>query len=290
MKNNNIGCFGWAFLIFIALWMLGLFIEFWYIFVSIAILAVIIVWWKNKSTEQKPAKQKSNESIPTEVKPKLHTIDPYRNAYIPHPNYDEIFEYVRMEPPIMRLENHKYLNSWTNNYTASPKSLLATQNKIHPNKDWTPVYKELLRLSKINSDEAIREYLEVLMVNYYEGGLLAYKRGDFDKAEQWFLQVLDVNPLLVSKRLAVLFNKEKRYSDVVYVYSRAIEFTNNWFIMISESNKSKLLEEYRKAQEKLAKLADKDCSKGITIPNSIIDHRFLNELNRSWMQNNKPAN
>lgn len=290
MKKSNIGLAGW--IIIVILWIMALVNRFWYVIVAIIALIAIILYFKRKPQEAKHH-NKLNSETTKHAQQANPSVTPQTNEhfhdYIPDPhNYDEVFDYAKMEPPIMRLENHKYLNSWTHNYTSSPNSLMQTQNKIKPRNNWPFVFHHLLQLADINADEAIQQYLEVTATTYYEGALLAYKRGDLEKAEIWFLKVFDLLPIKVAKRLSIIYGKQHRYADIVHVYIQAIAYTDNWYIFTTDNDLAKLAEAKEKAKTRADKHTQDDQSKGFNTPISLIDRKFLNELNAAWIAKKQP--
>lgn len=59
MKNNNIGCFSWLFLLFC----FGLVLAYWYIFLIIIVICTLIYWIYSVNQKKKKSKQTNSPKI-----------------------------------------------------------------------------------------------------------------------------------------------------------------------------------------------------------------------------------
>lgn len=140
------------------------------------------------------------------------------------------------------------------------------------------IFEHLADLAKHTSIEVIRQYLSVIATPYYEGAMLAYKRGNLDKAEMWWLKVFDIQPVSVSHRLAILYRKQHRYKDLVDMYIKALKYAQTSYIYLNTTQENSLLDEKNKAGELLLKNLNNDQSKGFRRYSSLVDQRFIKEL------------
>lgn len=276
MKNNNAGCLGQIIGLFILLWLLCLIIDYWYI-IAIIIGVIVLFWWlgsRRTKAYQKRYPTSNSANIKTATKPQ-NIVQPY----IPQPiKYDDIKEYAKNEPPIMKMEGNKYINSWTGHKCASPKALAITKDKLDNFGHQKLTYEHLVKLSVDDPEKAVKQYLLTISSPYYDGGMLAYQRGDLDKAELWFSQILDSLPVQASQRLAIIFKRSKRYKDMVDVYRKALDYCQNNYITSTTTQYNDLVTRKNKAGNLLINHLNDDQSEGIKQFPTLIDFKFIKEL------------
>lgn len=272
MNNNKIGCLGWIVVLLFLAPIIELIINFWYVLVAGVIIYLVWDYWDKRKAREAMDQQTTTISPPDPPKPK-EIVKP---SYLPQViNYQDVLDYVDLEPPIMKIEGNKYINSWTGNITASPKSMDETIYRIKQFGHQKKTFEVLFDKSKFNHAEALHEYYEVISTPFYEGGLLAYQRGDFDKAEIWWIKVFDVLPFRISERLRAMYRKQHRYKDVVDMYRRALKIGKD---KLSAAQEDRMVKEKNKAGEVLLNHLNDDQSRGIATLSSLADNRFVEEL------------
>lgn len=279
MKNNNPGCLAYGIIILIVLFVIGLVIEYWYIVLALIIIAIAITWYKsshksNGATTVR-ASVKPSETVTTPTVEK-HSV----KHYLPKlPSIDDIMDYTEKKPPVMAAEGHKFINTWTGHNCAAPQSIQQTYDQLKLFHFRDDTFKHLIDLARYNHQLAIQQYLETISTPYYEGGLLAYKRGDYDLAELWLAQSLPLQPVIASQRLAIIYRKECRYKDMTAAYINALKYVDKLPKKISISEITLLTNKREKAAHTLLGHLQDDESQGIPQPQHLQDDKFIEELN-----------
>lgn len=277
MNRNKLGCLGWSFVIFIILMLVSLVIEYWYIVVAIIAIAIFVNWKRIKARHSSQQSNNPEESDGTDYKtvPKTHSA----NIYVAKPiNYDEVLDYAKSEPSIMTLENNKYINSRTNRPAFSPASIQKTRQKLFGFGQQEATFRHLVTLSNYNQFESLRQYFEVISTPFFEGAMLAYKQGDWKKAEKWWLTTLDTMPFQASRRLEIMFRKQKRYANCVQVYSKAIEFAQDYLKLTGVDLYEKLEIRKEKCGQDLLNHLNDDKSHNLVLYPSHIDEKMVEQL------------
>lgn len=284
MKNNNPGCLGWGIAIFALLWLLSLAITYWYLIV--AVIVIYLIFYAIKSRKEQPEQathipepkassskdhvssnqaRKSNhtdlkhiekKSVPSKPSPK-------KKSYPVHRDYKELYDYLAMSPKIVK-ENNKLVNKRTGCPLAKQSSIELSINQ----------FRQLIALPKNNYFEeaendyglfysAIHSYFSDTYIPYYYIGIIAYKRGDWDKAERWWLSILNLCPCSVSKKLAIMYRKQKRFNDVVILYTWALQLANEPLLDIEDSEYQEIADSLDEARKKAEQNSKKDKSIGL---------------------------
>ena len=134
-------------------------------------------------------------------------------------------------------------------------------------------YKEILRFSKTekpviydtDSDEIKKSKLRFYeeqkdlekFLPAYQRGLIAYKRGEWEKAEKLWMPLMEFNPSVITEKMAIMLRKEKRFKDEIYVIKLGIKYLNK--------DDSKLVDRLSKAETFYSNHKDQDESKGIKV-------------------------
>lgn len=110
--------------------------------------------------------------------------------------------------------SHKSKQKIINGRTGYPMS---TEKSIYTAKNQLEMTKEAAKYNS-NMNEAD--------VDYFEGDL-HYKKGDWDKAEQSWLNSINERPSLSTEKLAIMYRKENRFDDEVNIIKRGISIVND---------------------------------------------------------------
>lgn len=235
-----IGCLG-----FLGIWLLlGLLISQPKVGVSI-ILICFLIWFVHKSekgTKKREQEKKSlnefqqkhfehkNDNKTNSLNDNTHNVDP------------EIISYLNQKPAIIE-QNGKEINKKTGNRVAKQSSIDASKNGL----------REMINWSHKDNFYSADDYFISIYLPYYDAGILAYKRGDWGKAEAWWLSVLNIKPEIVSQKLAILYRKQHRYKDVVDMYILALKYANNPLLKMRQDYYDRLVNDKDKAGELLLK-------------------------------------
>ena len=84
---------------------------------------------------------------------------------------------------------------------------------------WTP--DNYYAYAHYSNEIAIDDYLGSIDAPFLIAGTIAYKQGDWDIAEKWWLSVLDIRPTNVLRKLEIMYRKQQRYKDIVRLYKIA---------------------------------------------------------------------
>lgn len=297
MKNKNIGCFGWIIIMIFLIWLIGLIIEYWKIFLLIMSLWIALIIFQNYQTSKSISSNKTHCSPSNQVKhsTEVNHVSHQRSThnsgtkpslshkYIPDPvNYDDVMHYLKKDPPVVIKDNGEYINGQTGKPMSNPQSIQQTCDKILHFDHQTDSFKHCLEIAHSkNSQEAVNMYLAIISTPYYEGARLAYQRGDYKQAENFLLKIIDIQPLIVSNRLANIFRREHRYKDMVDIYRAVLNRAQRPFaiVRLSSQNQQIIIEARNKAGELLISHLNNDQSKGFNTRSSIVDIKFIQELN-----------
>lgn len=141
-------------------------------------------------------------------------------------------------------------------------------------------YKDMLRFSPTekpviydtDSDEVKNTKLRIFEENKrsekflptYQRGLIAYKRGEWEQAETLWMSVMELNPPIITEKMAIMLRKEKRFKDEIDVIKMGIKYSNQAdFIRITDD--PKLVNRLSKAETFYNNHKDQDESKGIEV-------------------------
>lgn len=191
--------------------------------------------------------------------------------------YFDIYKYLHHHVNSIP-KNNKLINSSTGYPLAKKSSISRTRDELeqilsYPEEDY-------IEMAKYDSDEktTIDMYLTSIYLPYYFAGILAYKQGDWNKAEKWWLSVLNLKPFIVSNKLAIMYRKQHRYQDVLTMYQNAIQFANEPLLSISDGEYQQLADEMKKAGETAAKHQNIDKSTGVQSYSNKADMKFMMKL------------
>lgn len=99
--------------------------------------------------------------------------------------------------------------------------------------------------------------LDKFLPAYYKG-LIAYKRGEWEKAEELWMPLMEFNPSVITKKMAIMLRKEKRFKDEIYVIKMGIKYSN-------KTDNPTLVNRLSKAETFYNNHKDQDESKGIEV-------------------------
>lgn len=273
-KENNgndtgcaVGCLG-----FLGLWfLLGLLISQPKIGISI-ILICFLVWFVHKSEKGAKRREQEKKSLSEfqqkhfEHKSDNETNSSNDNAHNVDP---EIISYLNQKPEIIE-QNGKEINKNTGYKTAKQSSIAASEYDL----------REVINWGRKDDFYSADDYFTSIYLPYYYAGILAYKRGNWDKAEAWWLSVLNLKPEVVSQKLAILYRKQHRYKDVVDMYILALKYANNSLLNMRKDYYERLVNDKDKAGELLLKHLNNDKSLGLKSYPNRADMEFAEKLSK----------
>ena len=183
---------------------------------TIAVLIVIMILIYHFTKKKKETKQHQI----------VQTI-PVKNNVIPNPrrHLKEIKNYLKTTPPF-RVEGNKRVNERTGHPLAKQSSIDRSKEQLHETLSFKSdnYYEEAC----YSHSHAIDNYLLGIELPYLDAGIVAYKQGDWDLAEKWWLSVLDIRPTNVTKKLEIMYRKQHRYKDIVTMYKKANLFVRKY--------------------------------------------------------------
>lgn len=178
----------------------------------------------------------------------------------------------------------KEINVRTGYPIATQKSINSTrQALIDSAKNNTFDKNEALAMarSSVNENGAltmVSSYRYFLYDEIFLKGELAYKYGDWDEAEKLWLTILEISPTQVCEKLSIMYRKQKRYSDEIYILQNGINLWKNSIFNVYNGSTEDLEVRLKKASTLYTKHTASDKSTGIDIPNASYDHKFVSEL------------
>lgn len=178
----------------------------------------------------------------------------------------------------------KEINVRTGYPIATQKSINSTkQALIDSAKNNTFDKNEALAIarSSVNENGAltmVSSYRYFLYDEIFLKGELAYKYGDWDEAEKLWLTILEISPTQVCEKLSIMYRKQKRYSDEVYILQNGINLWKNSIFNVYNGSTEDLEVRLKKVSALYTKHKASDKSTGIDIPNASYDHQFVSEL------------
>lgn len=95
----------------------------------------------------------------------------------------------------------------------------------------------------------------------YHKGLIAYKRGEWEQAEELWISVIELNPSIIAEKLAIMLRKEKRLKDEIDIIKIGIQYLDK-VDSNHETNNSMLTNRLLKAEIFYNNHKDQDESKG----------------------------
>ena len=240
--------------------------------VTILIIIVILAFMNRRSRKDPNSKIKDTTST---------------NHDVSLPSFQEIKSYLKSDVP-SKNENGKLVNSRTGYKLAKETSIERSENDLKQALEINRNNNDFIELAKYDDSKAtiaIDDYLSSICIPYYFGGVLAYKQGDWDLAEKWWLMVLDIHPTNSAKKLEIMYRKQKRYKDNVVMYEKAIEYSKR-YDKLTNQHLTKHLAELKKACiAELNKKSKNDHSIGIQEYPGMIDFNFIDKLQRIAQNN-----
>ncbi|WP_076459435.1 tetratricopeptide repeat protein [Limosilactobacillus caccae] len=282
-RNNSVqgaGCASWLILGFL---ILAFIISYPVIAVAmIVIIGYFIYRYKHKRIYITTEKVKSTSLPKTDIKPQtsIKKIDSdWKNfSHTPQRHYSELQHYISEKPEII-VKDKKIINVRTG-YPLAKQSSIETsimqfqENLTMPEQN----YVEMAQYGYF--DTAVENYFIATYLPYYFAGIVAYKRGDWDRAEAWWLSVLNLRPLTVSQKLAIMYRKQKRFEDVVRMYNWSLQFANEPLLRLREDEYQQLISNLEKARKNAAKHKQIDCSLGLREYPNRADMAFIQYLKK----------
>lgn len=137
----------------------------------------------------------------------------------------EVKQYLKRNPAFHN-EGKKRINNRTGYPLAKQTSIDRSKKDFAEMLSWPTnnYYDE----AHYDSTMAIENYLLGIELPFLKAGTIAYKQGDWDLAERWWLSVLDIRPTNVLKRLEIMYRKQQRYKDIVKLYKIAGPLTKKY--------------------------------------------------------------
>ncbi|UXC64326.1 TerB N-terminal domain-containing protein [Ligilactobacillus agilis] len=135
--------------------------------------------------------------------------------------------------------------------------------------------------SSVNKNGALNmleRYRFFLYDETFLKGELAYKYGDWDEAEKLWLTLVELSPTQVCEKLSIMYRKQKRYSDEVYILQNGIDLWKDSIFNVYNGSTEDLEVRLKKASTFYTKHTASDKSTGITIPNTKYDYQFVTTL------------
>lgn len=158
-------------------------------------------------------------------------------------------------------------SSAINKSIADAKALLS-----YPEDD----YKEDAKYDKPGAKTTVSSYLLSIYLPYYFAGIAAYKNGDWDIAEKWWLSVLDIHCITPAQKLEIMYRKQKRYKDIAKMYEKAYAYSK-YYLKVSGQDFTEELKE-------LKNTAEEDALKHSTVDNSIGIIDYPSRINKSLIK------
>jgi tetratricopeptide (TPR) repeat protein len=240
--------------------------------ITIIIIAIIIYVIYNKKKKAKQEQEEARQELFSEFDEK-----------VPNPKTDfrEIILYFD-QPLDFELKEDVRVNKRTGYPLAKQTSIDRSRNEFKevmsfPNNNYYEIAKGNSEIGiNGNSKMAIDDYLLSIELPFHQAGILAYKQGDWDLAEKWWLSVLDIRPTNVLHRLKVMYRKQHRYKDIVELYKIAEPLVKNYDFLTGENTYTIMFEKDAVFTEEKHKYNDQ--SLGVTLYPSKIDQKYLKLL------------
>ncbi|MBM6754149.1 hypothetical protein H5993_05175 [Lactobacillus alvi] len=240
--------------------------------VTILIIIVILAFMNRRS--RKDPNSKIKDTTPT-------------NHDVSLPSFQEIKSYLKSDVPSKK-ENGKLVNGRTGYKLAKETSIERSKNDLKQALEINRNNNDFIEQAKYDDSKATiatDDYLSNICIPYYFGGVLAYKQGDWDLAEKWWLMVLDIRPTNSAKKLEIMYRKQKRYKDNVIMYEKAIEYSKRYDKLTNQHLTKHLAELKKTCSAELNKKSKNDHSIGIQEYPSMIDFNFIDKLQRIAQNN-----
>lgn len=228
---------------------------------------------RSKNISATPKSNTRTPNVPQQVENKQSATQ--RNNQIK--KYFDIYKYLHHHVNSIS-KNNKLINSSTGYPLAKKSSISRTRDELeqilgYPEEDY-------IETAKYDNDAkaTIDIYLTSIYLPYYFAGVLAYKQGDWNKAEEWWLSVLNLKPFIVSNKLAIMYRKQHRYQDILTMYQYAIQFANEPLLSISDGEYQQLSDEMNKAEEGAIKHQHNDKSTGVNSYPNRANMKFMMKL------------
>lgn len=240
--------------------------------IAIIIIAIIIYVICNKKKKAKQEQEEAKQELFSEFDEK-----------VPNPKTDfrEINLYFN-QPLNFEYRDDIRINKRTDYPLAKQTSIERSRGEFKevlsfPNNNYYEIAKGNSYIGiKGNSKMAIDDYLLSIELPFNQAGILAYKQGDWDLAEKWWLSVLDIRPTNVLHRLKVMYHKQHRYKDVVELYKIAEPLVKNYDFLTGENTYKIMFAKDAVFTEEKHKYNDQ--SLGVTLYPSKIDQDYLKLL------------
>lgn len=176
---------------------------------------------KRKQLKLQISSSKTKVNKPKEKRSQVKTerlTSNQRNVPNPPVDLKDIKDYLKTIPSFVA-EGKKRINTRTGFPLAKQSSIDRSKAQLH----------ETISFKSDNYYEeagyshwmAINDYLLGIELPYLDAGIVAYKQGDWDIAEMWWLSVLDIRPTNVTGKLEIMYRKQQRYKDIVTMYKKA---------------------------------------------------------------------
>ena len=260
---------GLAIIIVVGMMIIGFFVEHPLFLLPLALIVFLFIWYKYKKHLAAKTDEIQTQSVPQNNTQTI-TKNKGSNDTTAHQCQhikSEFEQYLKSEPKI-DLENGKRVNQRTG-YPLSKQSVIESNQYG---------LRQLLHQPKRNDYIDADDYFIDVYLPYLYAGELAYKQGDWDKAEKWWLTALNLRPEVISKKLAIMYRKQHRYQDVVDMYSQAINECKNSPRKIRDSFYQNMVHEFIKAGNKALQYKNVDKSQGIQNYDSPADMQFAASL------------
>lgn len=147
----------------------------------------------------------------------------------------EIKDYLKTTPSF-RTEGKKRINTRTGYPLAKQSSIDRSKEQLSNVISFKAdnYYEE----AHYNHFQAIDNYLLGIELPYLHAGIVAYKQGNWDLAEKWWLSVLDIRPTNVTDKLETMYRKQQRYKDIVTMYNKASLFVKKYDQLVNDDTYS----------------------------------------------------
>lgn len=179
--------------------------------IIVLIIVIAGVIYKRKKTNNIKF---ATQSAPTK------NIQNAAQTSIPNPTVDliELKQYLKQQPSFKNV-GKKRINSRTGYPLAKQTSIDRSRKELIDM--FSLPYVNYYEEARYGKTMAIGDYLLGIELPFLHAGIVAYKQGDWDLAEKWWLSVLDIRPTNVLHKLEVMYRKEQRYKDIVQLYKIA---------------------------------------------------------------------
>lgn len=242
--------------------------EYWYVFVVVIIACFVWQYFEDKGKRNRVKKSDVNKT--------KHNTDIAKKSPQTHKNT------TNTKPTAVIKETHKpstqwKLEPWITNYLNKDPVIFSKKSKrVNKRTGYVLASESSIGTSKNDLFNAISKYKtgvsfkvknnvfqELVSSVYFRAGVLAYKRGDWDLAEQAWLKIITLSPVIASKRLATMFRKQKRYRDTSDMYAKAINACDNPLVDVQDESYQDLVYKFVKASEKAVNKQKSDKSRGL---------------------------